>query len=82
MNPLFGTTPVHFPKLFRFDNKTWVCNIQDGRCNYYKISDDLNSLTMVYSDSGSYHEDILTNIYDNLMGFYDYTNKIIKIRRI
>jgi hypothetical protein len=77
----FAATTAPPVMLFNIDGDIHAKISTGGDIYYYKLDADLNDMTLMGTDEGSYHGGLLTDMFSELTADYDPTTKQLRIYR-
>lgn len=68
--------------LFNICDDIYAKMVVDNTIYYFQIDQDLNDMTLVYSETGTYAGQIPTDFYTELTADYDYNTKTFRVFRM
>ena len=68
--------------LFNICDDIYAKMVVNNTIYYYQINQDLNDMTLVYTETGTYARQIPTDFYNELTADYDYGTKTLRIFRM
>jgi hypothetical protein len=68
--------------LFNICDDIYAKMVVSNTIYYYQINQDLNDMTLVYTETGTYAGQIPTDFYNELTADYDYNTKTLRVFRM
>ena len=79
--PVFGNTPPHYCVFYNVCGKIGVKMSFNNTMYYYWVYGDINGLKLISSETGDFHNGLLSDIYSELNADYDIVSKKLRVFR-